>query len=116
MDVHWITCATKSCGYSPFPMESGFYKRAHRTHEDFRCPTGHINFYPGESDLEALERQLKAAKSNAEWWKAQARRDKRRCPWVECYFEGKTVEGLGNHMRAKHGMPTFAEAREESLT
>ena len=106
-------CSRKGCGHSPFPISVAFLKRARRTHETFYCPAGHSQWYPGESDIERLELKLKKAESSAAWFKAQADRNTQKCPWVQCYFMGKTVDGLGTHLRAAHGMPTQAEVTED---
>ena len=110
-----LMCPTSGCGHSPFPVTLAFKKRAHRTHERFYCPAGHRQYFPGESDIEQLKRKLKEAKLSVAWFKDQADRDARQadrearaCPWVQCYFQGKTV-------RAAHGMPTQAEVLVEAM-
>ena len=108
-----LMCPRSGCGHSPFPVTVAFERRARRTHETFYCPAGHPQGFSGESDLERLKRRLKKAESSAAWFKAQAERNTRKCPWIQCYFMGKTVEGLGTHLRAAHGMPTWAEVAED---
>ncbi len=112
MNVKSVTCATKGCGYSPFPMEVGHYQRATRTHESFKCPQGHDNFFASESDLEALERKNRTLCKDNQRLSRIIDEQVGRCPWILCVFEAQDRQGLRTHMRARHGMPTLAAVEE----
>jgi chromosome segregation ATPase len=53
-----ITCA--NCGMV-FTFDGDLLEKRRRDHQTFYCPSGHHNYFPGESDLEQLERKLKEA-------------------------------------------------------
>jgi hypothetical protein len=110
-----VTCGAKGCGYSPFPMEEGFYKRCVRTHETWYCPGGHARAYLGKTaEEEKIERLLRdndrllvtiadlREALNHPW-----------CLWPGCEFRATGTAGLRTHMRAKHGMPTLATVQED---
>ena len=54
-----LTCA--NCGMV-FAFDGDLLERRRRDHKEFWCPSGHSNYFPGESDLEKLERELKEAR------------------------------------------------------
>ena len=60
MNVVEVTCPWEGCGYSPFPMEESYNKRAHRTGETFKCPAGHDAVYNG--GLTADQKRIKELK------------------------------------------------------
>ena len=119
MQIVTITCCEPGCGYSPFPMEQGFYNRAQETHEWWTCPTGHKQHFVGESDkdrqhrleVERLERRI------ADWEGAYNRvsAESRRCPWPTCRdYVYASRDSMFEHMRRIHGMPLLAAVREAS--
>lgn len=118
MNTVSITCYQKGCGYSPFPMEKGFYERARRTHESWHCPAGHAQHFAGESDEDRLERENKHLRRERDRWQAnyeRAWRDARICPWPTCReYVYSSRDSLYDHMRRAHGMPTVALVREAS--
>ena len=118
MEIVQITCATPGCGYSPFPMEEGYYQRAKRTHEHFLCPAGHSNAFLAATKEERIIKEqgksilaLRQRVRRLELALVEAHSD---CPWIECEFIGATPGGLRTHLRAAHGMPTLAMAAEAS--
>lgn len=69
-----IQCA--NC-HVPFGMADTFAADRRRDHKTFYCPSGHSQYFPGESDLEVAERKRKEAQRAAEYARsaAQAARD-----------------------------------------
>ena len=59
VELEHITCA--NCGIL-FAFDSDLMSRRRRDHREFYCPSGHSNYFPGESDLEKLARELRDAK------------------------------------------------------
>ena len=118
MQIREITCCQSGCGYSPFPMEEGFYLRARRTHEFWTCPAGHRQHFAGESDHEREMRLLKEGharevrllEGDAAHWRSMALM----CPWPTCReFEYANRDGVYQHMVRVHGMPRLADVRTE---
>jgi hypothetical protein len=114
-----ITCCVEGCGYSPFPMERGFYDRALHTHEFWHCPAGHSQHFVGETDqqkrhrleVERLNQQIANWRRHAEALEALGRT----CPWPTCReYVYSSRDSLYEHMRRTHGMPTLALVREAS--
>ena len=68
-----LTCA--NC-HIEFAIPAQFMADRRLDHKDFFCPLGHINYYPGKSDVEKLRDQLAAEKHRAE--QAQALAEHRR--------------------------------------
>ena len=58
IELEHITCA--NCGMV-FAFDGDLIDRRRRDHQNFYCPSGHDNFFPGESDVEKLQRELKEA-------------------------------------------------------
>jgi hypothetical protein len=55
-----------------FAIPSDFRDRALKNHSiSFYCPLGHSQHFIGETEEQKLTRQLRAARSNAEWAKDQ---------------------------------------------
>jgi Zn ribbon nucleic-acid-binding protein len=53
-----ITCV--NCGMV-FAFSGDLIDKRRRDHQSFYCPSGHNNYFPGESDVEKLKRELKEA-------------------------------------------------------
>lgn len=118
MDVVEVQCPTAGCGHSPFPVAETFHERAQRTHEVFHCPAGHELLFPGESEVEKLEKEVRRL-TQVLGWTRETRDDMadlaRQCPWPTCrghvYFDRS---GMYRHMERAHGMPRLAEVKEAS--
>jgi hypothetical protein len=59
VELQHITCA--ACGIV-FAFPEHLMEQRQRDHREFYCPSGHTNYFPGESDVERLARELKEAK------------------------------------------------------
>jgi len=59
VELEHITCA--NCGMV-FAFPQHLMEKWRRTHEGFYCPSGHNNYFPGQSDVEKLQRELKEAR------------------------------------------------------
>lgn len=55
-----------NCGI-PFAMATAFATKRRRDHENFYCPAGHPQHWPGESDVERLQREVASEKQRREW-------------------------------------------------
>ena len=44
-----------------FAFSGDLIDKRRRDHQSFYCPSGHNNYFPGESDVEQLKRELKEA-------------------------------------------------------
>lgn len=109
-----LTCPTEGCGYSPFPMDAGFMARARKTHETFYCPAGHSQYFAGKSKEEKLADEIASLERRIVDYRERLEEAQRSCRWIECFFVGATRQGLHQHMRAVHGMPTLAQVAEAS--
>ena len=113
MKISYLTCPTSGCGYSPFPVDEGFETRARRTHERFWCPGGHRQYFPGESDVEKLQRECETLATSRDWWQARYEAERSTCHWNGCNRRVfMSPEGLASHMRMMHGMPSMKELAE----
>lgn len=116
--VVWITCATSGCGYSPFPQEAGFNRRARQSHELFYCPAGHGNYYAQKSDVEQLQDRVAELKRELDDARFELSRAERSCPWIACGFVAAAGDrwdqrALWSHLRQVHGMPTLVEVERD---
>jgi hypothetical protein len=117
-----VSCAWEKCGYSPFPMEAGFYDRAQKNKETFYCPAGHANIFSGKpwrEEKQTLKRRIELLKEERTFYKDQSLRAWRTCPWPECDFVASSGNSwdrrpLWNHMRAKHSMPALYQILAEA--
>jgi len=67
LEVQFKLVECPSCGITYAIPE--ILKREHqRDHRTLYCPRGHRWYYPRESDLESLERQLKDARSSKKFY------------------------------------------------
>ena len=63
-----ISCAQQGC-HAIFGIPEPVVERLRETHENFMCPFGHLQSYPGKTDAEKLsetEKQLKKAREERE--------------------------------------------------
>jgi hypothetical protein len=114
MQVKEVVCCYEGCGYSPFPMEEGFFDRAKRTHEFWTCPAGHRQHFASETLEERRIRELRAEVERVTELAQSYRKQLAHpwCPWVGCEFQAASLTGLQTHLRARHGMPTLAAVSE----
>jgi hypothetical protein len=99
-----------------FWVSTTHYKKLRRNHKSFYCPAGHRQYFSGESDNEALKRQLKAANQREETYrydlryergrvraqKAAKTKIKNRIAKGVCPCCNRTFENLAKHMTSKH--------------
>jgi hypothetical protein len=105
-----------------FGMPSGLQSQRRDDHKSFYCPNGHGQHYTSESDAERLARQLRAARSDRDWYQDQLGASERSkaalkghltrarnkiaagtCPVADC---GMHFSNVREHMKHKH--PDFA--------
>ena len=105
--VH-IACATEKCGHT-ICMKPEVQARYRRTHETYRCPAGHANYYPAETDEEKDLRRAKATLNRwRELWDREraehnaARKLARTCPLCGMVIP-RTRRHLPEHLRTVHG-------------
>lgn len=108
-----MTCPT--CGIQYAIPEDLRVKRA-RDHANWYCPNGHRLHYPGESDIEKIQREAREAQAQlnterhlrlvAEKSKdalaKENKRIKRRIAGGVCVCCNRTFENLQQHMQTKH--------------
>lgn len=101
-----------------FAMSSAFQAQRFRDHNDFYCPAGHGQHYTAETEEEKLRRQLKYARSDAQWNHDQLEASERskaaikghltrarnkiaagNCPAPGC---GQHFANVREHMKHKH--------------
>lgn len=63
MELVTVECAT--C-YMPFGMTKTTQDRLRKCHNAFYCPSGHVNYYSGETQEEKLRKQLLESKEYAD--------------------------------------------------
>lgn len=112
INVRWITCYKANCGSSPYPVATAFDDRCQDTHERFHCPQGHGQSYYGETKEEKLKKRVEVLQRDLDYARDRISIVARTCPWVVCDMILTNTQGLGQHMRAIHGMPTLAQIRE----
>lgn len=105
--VH-IACATENCGHT-ICMKPEVQARYRRTHATYRCPAGHSNYYPAETEEEA---ELRRAKHMLDRWRElwdrerkeheKARLLARTCPLCGVLIP-RTRRRLPDHLREAHG-------------
>lgn len=61
MELVTVECAT--C-YMPFGMSKTTNDRLRKCHNAFYCPSGHVNYYSGETQEEKLRKQLEEKKAD----------------------------------------------------
>ena len=71
--MHNLQCAR--CGI-PFGIPKDFEERRREDHTEFRCPLGHVNYYPQDTEAKRLKRQLVKARE-------QLVSQKKRTEWAE---------------------------------
>lgn len=74
-DFSHITCA--NCGIG-FAMPQHFATKRREDHKTFYCPSGHENWFPGETEAERLQKALEREQKLHEWTRsARDRADER---------------------------------------
>jgi len=120
-----LSCA--ACGVL-FAFDGDLMQKRRRDHQTFYCPSGHQNYFPGESDLEQLQRALEEARletKRAEYraqsatiehraaqrqlsaTRGQLTKIKKRVANGVCPCCHRAFVQLGRHMATKH--PEYAE-------
>lgn len=103
------------CG-GPIAMAKNQWLRFTDDHETFYCPIGHLNYFPGQTDAERLQKELGAVRAKLDQ-EAAAKRDaiiraekaerseirtKRRANAGVCPCCKRTFKQLVAHMKSKH--------------
>lgn len=106
--ITMVTEVCISCGI-PFGIPLNYRDRLKETHESFKCPNGHGQYYPGESEKEKLSRELRKKENElAQKIAANIQLDnqltkiKKDLSNGKCPCCGKTYKHLANHMKNKH--------------
>lgn len=116
------TCCRQGCGVT-FAIPEDYRTILRRTHQVFYCPSGHDQYYPGESDVEKEQRLRKEAEQRilaaqartnearheAEVLKRQVAvqkelttRIKNRANRGVCTCCNRTFTNVAEHMKTKH--------------
>jgi hypothetical protein len=130
IELEHIACA--ACGIV-FAFDSDLMGRRRNDHQVFYCPSGHNNYFPGESDVERLARELKEAQleiKRAEYraqtaqlerkdaqqqlraTKGQVTKLKKRIANGVCPCCKRSFPNLHNHMTTKHPEYAIEEPRQ----
>jgi hypothetical protein len=125
VDLESTTCC--KCGVV-FAFDADLMQQRRRDHQTFYCPAGHPLHFGGESDLDALKKQLRKATQAADQLRAEVThqrdqreaaerslratraahtRTKNRIAAGVCPCCSRTFQNLGEHMANKH--PTYVE-------
>ena len=109
VEFYQITCA--NCGVS-FGVPAMFDSKRRENHANFYCPSGHVNYYPAETEAEQLRRELGAEKTRHQATLARLNTTERRAKKAErqikrvtrgvCPCCNRTFENLARHMQTKH--------------
>lgn len=123
VELEAITCS--ACGIV-FAFDVTSMQERRRDHQTFYCPHGHSQYFPGESDVERLKKQLKqerhagdqlraevtyerdqrqATERSLRATKAAHTRTKKRIANGVCPCCSRTFQNLSEHMQNKH--PSF---------
>lgn len=108
-----LTCG--GCGIT-YAIPDAYLRQLHRTHASFWCPRGCVRHFPGESDVERLQRQLRHARSrqthledqraaaerSAAAYKGHLTRARRRAAAGVCPVCQRTVRQMADHIADKH--------------
>lgn len=108
-----VTCY--SCGIL-FGIPDSYEANRRKDHEEFYCPNGHKNYFPGESETEKYKRlynaeaakslstreQLAAMERQHARTKRQFQLHKKRSAAGVCPCCNRTVAQLAKHMQSKH--------------
>ena len=66
-ELSFVSIECAACGIS-FAITKQFFDQRQEDHKSFKCPLGHINFYPHETELDTLKKKLaKSEKSRLAW-------------------------------------------------
>ncbi len=121
LSVRFETITPSCCGHT-FALPKGRVEQLKESHETFWCPNCKGgNWFPGLSDKEQLEQQVKdlelsvnsaemraeRSQRSANAYRGHLTRTKRRVGKGVCPCCNKHFEKLGRHMESKH--PGYAE-------
>lgn len=125
VELERLTCA--DCGMV-FAFPAQLITKRRRDHQNFYCPSGHSNYFPGKSDLEQLQQQLtdarleikraeyraqtaqlerEAARKELRATRGQMTKLRKRIANGVCPCCRRTFVNLQRHMTSKH--PDYAE-------
>jgi hypothetical protein len=125
VELEPIVCC--NCGML-FAFPTKIMKERLRDHALFYCPAGHEQYFPGESDVDKLKKQLKAERQAADQLRAEVTyerdqrtaterslrgvraahtRTKNRIAAGVCPCCSRTFQNLSEHMANKH--PAYVE-------
>jgi hypothetical protein len=125
VEMEAITCS--ECGIV-FAFDANYMQRRRRDHQTFYCPRGHSQYFPGESDVEQLKKQLKLERHAADQLRAEVTyerdqreaterslrgtraaltRTKNRIAAGVCPCCSRSFQNLAEHMANKH--PAFTK-------
>lgn len=122
-----ITCG--KCGIC-FSVPDHWLETRKRNHAYFWCPNGHERYFPGESDIEKAQREVREAQALAndhahgrlvaekelERVKAEANRIRKRVAAGVCPCCNRTFANLAGHMRVKHKGYALPAAAAKQIT
>lgn len=108
-----ITCSV--CGVI-IALPGHLEQERRRDHKAFYCPNGHNQYFPGESDLEKLKKQLEQETKKKEWAQREVelanaeqeklrrklKRQEKRARGGVCPCCTRTFTNLRRHMETKH--------------
>ena len=103
------------CGVA-FGISAGHRKYLFETKTEFFCPSGHAQYYPGETKEEKLLKQLENERKRTEWAKQEVKnielrrraavgqltKVKKRISKGVCPCCNRSFENLQRHMGSKH--------------
>ena len=55
-----------------FALTVAYAKARRKDHKSFRCPNGHMQYYPAKSDLEKMKEARDACRNDADFWEEHA--------------------------------------------
>ena len=66
-ELSFVSIECAACG-TPFAVTRQFFDQRQEDHKSFKCPLGHINFYPHETELDTLKKKLAASEKSRLAW------------------------------------------------
>lgn len=125
MYVTLTTLECANCGV-PFGISKDYEQRRREDHREFKCPSGHVNYFPQETDAERLRKQVAQLQTTVEHKDAALATQRERNAALErsraalrgvhtrtcnrvkhgvCPCCNRTFTDLARHMETKH--PAF---------